>query len=60
MPGATKRPNEMSLTTQSSVIGRLEGQDCQWCQDGQLEHGTYKGNDAVVCDSCETPTVQLW
>ncbi|GAA0229600.1 HVO_A0556 family zinc finger protein [Haladaptatus pallidirubidus] len=50
----------MSLTTPPSVIRRLEGEECQWCPDGQLERGTYKGNDAVVCDTCETPTAQLW
>ncbi|WP_175609593.1 HVO_A0556 family zinc finger protein [Haladaptatus litoreus] len=50
----------MSLTTQPSVIGRLEGEDCQWCHDGRLKQGTYKGNDAVVCDACETPAAQLW
>jgi hypothetical protein len=50
----------MSSTTESSVIGRLEGRKCQWCSDGRLERGTYKGNEAVVCDSCETPAAQMW
>ncbi|WP_458205429.1 HVO_A0556 family zinc finger protein [Haladaptatus sp. NG-SE-30] len=50
----------MSSTTESSVIGRLEGRECHWCHDGRLERGTYKGNDAVVCSDCETPAAQLW
>ncbi|WP_433624194.1 HVO_A0556 family zinc finger protein [Halomicrococcus sp. NG-SE-24] len=50
----------MSSTTKSSVIRRLEGRQCQWCEDGRLERDTYKGNRAAVCQSCETPAVQIW
>lgn len=51
---------DMSSTTKSSVIRRLEGRQCQWCEDGRLERDTYKGNRAAVCQSCETPAVQIW
>ena len=38
----------------------LEGRPCPVCADGELERGVYKDNRAVVCDSCETPRVQVW
>ncbi|WP_049926359.1 HVO_A0556 family zinc finger protein [Halopiger goleimassiliensis] len=38
----------------------LEGRPCPTCSDGELERGVYKDKRAVVCDSCETPRVQLW
>jgi len=50
----------MSSMTESSVVRRLEGQDCQWCTDGRLERGRYKGNVAVICEDCDTPAAQLW
>ncbi|EFW93245.1 hypothetical protein ZOD2009_05257 [Haladaptatus paucihalophilus DX253] len=52
--------NRMSLTTEQGVIGRLEGEECHWCSDGELVRDTYKGNEAVVCDTCETPAAQIW
>lgn len=39
---------------------RLVGTSCQFCDDGTLAQGEYKGNVAVVCDACETPAVQSW
>ncbi|WP_254861974.1 HVO_A0556 family zinc finger protein [Halovivax gelatinilyticus] len=42
------------------ILRRLRGEDCPVCERGELELGTYKGNRAVVCDSCDTPRAQLW
>ncbi len=50
-------------TTQSDgsrLVALLEGRACPSCSDGKLEKGRYKGNEAVICDSCETPRAQLW
>ncbi|WP_191967162.1 MULTISPECIES: HVO_A0556 family zinc finger protein [Haloferax] len=46
--------------SQSAVLlNRLDEDNCSFC-DGDLVVSTYKGNDAVVCDECGTPTIQLW
>lgn len=46
--------------SQSAVLlGKLDEDDCEFCE-GDLVASTYKGNDAVVCDDCGTPTIQLW
>ncbi|WP_226479860.1 HVO_A0556 family zinc finger protein [Natrinema amylolyticum] len=42
------------------VLAVLEGTPCQFCADGRLTRACYKGNAAVVCDDCETPTAQVW
>ncbi|MDQ2049980.1 HVO_A0556 family zinc finger protein [Natronolimnohabitans sp. A-GB9] len=42
------------------LLAALEGQACPYCTDGTLERGIYKDNQAVVCESCDTPRVQLW
>ncbi|MFB1066364.1 HVO_A0556 family zinc finger protein [Natrinema sp. H-ect4] len=42
------------------AISSLEGTDCSFCADGELTQDTYKGNDAVVCDACDTPGAQFW
>ncbi|WP_338045779.1 HVO_A0556 family zinc finger protein [Natronorubrum tibetense] len=42
------------------LLERLKGNDCQFCTDGSLVPGEYKGNSAVLCQSCQTPAVQLW
>ncbi len=52
--------HDMSLTTEKGVIGCLVGEKCQWCDNGTLVHDTYKGNEAAICDACETPAAQLW
>ncbi|EMA40228.1 HVO_A0556 family zinc finger protein [Halobiforma nitratireducens] len=44
-----------------TVLAALEGRSCPHCDgDGTLERGEYKGNEAVLCDGCETPRVQVW
>ncbi|WP_169732107.1 HVO_A0556 family zinc finger protein [Halostagnicola larsenii] len=42
------------------LVSLLEGRECPSCADGRLERGRYKGNEAVICDTCETPRAQLW
>ncbi|WP_201294038.1 HVO_A0556 family zinc finger protein [Natronorubrum halalkaliphilum] len=42
------------------LLALLEGRSCSYCPDGELERDVYKDNQAVVCDSCDTPHAQLW
>lgn len=42
------------------LLVALEGQPCHYCDDGTLAPDVYKGNDAVVCQSCDVPHAQLW
>ncbi|MFC7166799.1 HVO_A0556 family zinc finger protein [Halospeciosus flavus] len=49
-----------SVDTSRSVFETLVGTSCHFCDDGRLARDEYKGNDAVVCDACETPAVQSW
>lgn len=42
------------------VLEALEGESCTFCDEGELVQGVYKGKNAVICESCETPTAQLW
>ena len=42
------------------LLGTLEGRPCPYCSDGELERGVYKGKRAAVCNSCDTPHVQVW
>ncbi|OAQ54147.1 hypothetical protein HTG_01040 [Natrinema mahii] len=45
---------------ENSPVDALEGTNCTFCDDGELVRGEYKGNTAVICDSCETPGAQFW
>ncbi|WP_343192867.1 HVO_A0556 family zinc finger protein [Haloterrigena sp. H1] len=47
-------------TDEAVLFGRLMGATCDFCADGQLASGEYKGNTAMVCDTCGTPAVQVW
>ncbi|ELY58901.1 HVO_A0556 family zinc finger protein [Natronolimnohabitans innermongolicus] len=42
------------------LLAALDGRPCSYCSAGTLERAVYKGNEAVVCDSCDTPQAQLW
>ena len=44
----------------SPVLAALEGRACAFCEEGELLRGSYKGNDAVICDACGTPGAQVW
>lgn len=37
------------------VLAVLEGADCTHCESGTLTRDVYKGDDAVVCETCDTP-----
>ena len=54
----------MQLTDDSAVghpvLDVLEGNSCAFCGDGTLRQDSYKGNRAVICDSCQTPSAQVW
>ncbi|GGC68120.1 MULTISPECIES: HVO_A0556 family zinc finger protein [Haloferax] len=41
------------------LLDSFDEEDCTYC-DGDLVAGSYKDNDAIVCDDCGTPAVQLW
>lgn len=47
-------------TQTRQVLDILEGRTCPTCPDGELVREVYKGNRAVVCDSCGTPKAQIW
>ncbi len=42
------------------LLAMLAGRSCSDCADGELKRDTYKGKQAVVCDQCGTPRVQVW
>ena len=46
--------------TAHSLLETLNRCDCAFCEDGQLVRGTFKGNDAVVCDACGAPGAQFF
>ncbi|WP_162224350.1 HVO_A0556 family zinc finger protein [Halorussus amylolyticus] len=46
--------------TTESMLRSLVGDDCCWCTAGTLTRETFKGDDAVVCENCETPAVRVW
>ena len=52
--GTTEQP------TSRSVLSVLEGTPCPTCDAGVLERGTYKDNQAIICDTCAVPRVQIW
>lgn len=41
-------------------LAQLEQDSCAFCAGGTLVRERYRGNDAVVCDQCGTPAMQLW
>jgi len=47
-------------TVGSPVLEALEGNMCTFCEAGVLLRDSYKGNQAVICDSCHTPGAQVW
>lgn len=52
----------MATVDRMTILHDLEGEDCpsdEQCS-GTLKRGTYKGDEAVICEDCETPVVRLW
>jgi hypothetical protein len=47
------------MTANEGLLARLQGRDCPDCE-GSVALGTYKGNVAVLCEACGTPTLQLF
>lgn len=42
------------------LLACLEASDCRFCDEGTLVSGQFKGNTAVLCDSCGNPVIQMW
>ena len=49
-----------SETATESVLARLVGGDCKWCDGGTLVRRQFKGDAAVVCETCDTPAARVW
>ncbi|WP_323171060.1 HVO_A0556 family zinc finger protein [Natrialba sp. PRR66] len=55
-----KSQSSQQNAAHGQLLSLLEGRPCPACTDGELERDRYKGNRAVVCDSCGTPQAQVW
>lgn len=42
------------------LLKTLNELSCEYCDGGTLKVGTYKGKEAIICDSCGAPSIQLW
>ncbi|WP_375140824.1 HVO_A0556 family zinc finger protein [Salinarchaeum laminariae] len=42
------------------LLPRFEGQDCKFCDEGELVREQYKGSPAVVCDECDVPQIRFF
>lgn len=51
---------QASRFSQNNLLKQLEERDCEFCENGVFIVGSYKGNDAVICDTCGTPILQFW
>ncbi|ELZ98175.1 hypothetical protein C440_02968 [Haloferax mucosum ATCC BAA-1512] len=47
------------MSQSTRLLDSFDTDDCTYC-DGDLVVEDYKNNDAIVCDDCGTPAVQLW
>ena len=56
-----ERGADRDRPTGRDLLARLDGADCPVpdCA-GVLERRAFKGDDAVVCDDCDTPTLRVW
>lgn len=52
--------SQVSRSNGQELLSKLVGRSCPYCPSGELEQSVYKDNEAVVCDTCETPHVQVW
>ncbi|WP_168927086.1 HVO_A0556 family zinc finger protein [Natronorubrum aibiense] len=55
-----KSQSSQAGSDEPRLLTLLAGRSCPYCDEGELERDVYKDNQAVVCDSCETPQAQLW
>ena len=44
----------------NDLLTTLAGDECRWCATGTLSREEFKGDDAVVCENCDTPAVRVW
>ncbi len=52
--------SQVSRSNGRELLSKLAGRPCPYCPDGELTRDVYKDNEAVVCNTCETPHVQVW
>ncbi|MFC7205447.1 HVO_A0556 family zinc finger protein [Haloferax namakaokahaiae] len=48
------------MSESALIFETMADDDCTYCDEGTLELRSYKDNDAIVCDDCGTPAVQVW
>jgi len=41
------------------LLPKIEGEDCNYCDTGELARGEHKGRTAVLCTDCGTPQITL-
>ena len=46
--------------TPDELLPRFDGEDCEYCDEGELERRQYKGSPATVCTACDTPQVRFF
>ena len=51
---------QSSRVSQVALLKEFEDRDCEFCEDGVFVVGSYKGNDAVICEACGAPILQFW
>lgn len=39
------------------LLPRIDGRDCNFCDDGELARGEHRGMPAVVCEDCDVPQI---
>ncbi|MDS0475652.1 hypothetical protein [Natrinema sp. 1APR25-10V2] len=44
----------------ATLLARLEGTACSFCDEGHLVSERDTGTDAVVCAACGTPGARSW
>jgi len=55
MPELAARQHETE-----SLLPRLEGEPCSYCDDGELALREFKGDPAAVCPECDVPQIRLF
>lgn len=47
-------------TETESLLPRVEGETCNYCEDGELALREFKGDPAAVCPECDVPQIRLF
>ncbi|WP_199174737.1 HVO_A0556 family zinc finger protein [Halegenticoccus soli] len=51
---------EQAEDGREALLEAVDGRECEYCDGGTVEIGTYKDNRAAVCEECGSPVVQLY